>query len=132
MADFSIDAGPSNMYRLDNERAITIAGDVVKDVTTPIKATSEALAGIDVDGDWPGMRVVVGGKAEESTEPMGSLIVAFVAASVGIYLLLLLLLFNSMIQPLMVMVAIPFGMVGVIMAFADDVGHIANRIRGRN
>jgi multidrug efflux pump subunit AcrB len=48
---------------------------------------------------------------------MGSLVVAFVAAAVGIYLLLLLL-FNSLAQPVLVMVAIPFGLVGVILAFA--------------
>ena len=48
---------------------------------------------------------------------MGSLVVAFIAAAVGIYLLLLLL-FDSMTQPIMVMIAIPFGLVGVIIAFA--------------
>ncbi len=63
------------------------------------------------------MQLVVGGEAEESAESMGSLVVAFVAAAVGIYLLLLLL-FNSMSQPLLVMIAIPFGLFGVILAFA--------------
>ncbi|MCP4374590.1 MAG: efflux RND transporter permease subunit, partial [bacterium] len=69
------------------------------------------------DDDWPGMRIVVGGEAEESAESMASLVVSFVAAAVGIYLLLLLL-FNSVTQPILVMIAIPFGMVGVILAFA--------------
>ena len=117
VAEFSIDTGPSNMYHFDNERAITITGDVVKDIITPLNATEQALAGIDIDDDWPGMRIEVGGEAEESSESMGSLIVAFVAAAVGIYLLLLLL-FNSLSQPVLVMVAIPFGLVGVIFAFA--------------
>ena len=117
VAEFSIDAGPSNMYHFDNERAITVTADVVKDVITPLVAIDKALAGIDVDSDWPGMRIVVGGEAEETSESMGSLIVAFVAAAVGIYLLLLLL-FNSLAQPVLVMVAIPFGLVGVILAFA--------------
>ena len=117
VAEFSIDAGPSNMYHFDNERAITVTADVVKDVITPLVAIDKVLAGIDVDSDWPGMRIVVGGEAEETSESMGSLIVAFVAAAVGIYLLLLLL-FNSLAQPVLVMVAIPFGLVGVILAFA--------------
>ena len=117
VAEFSIDTGPSNMYHFDNERAITITGDVVKDIITPLNATEQAMAGIDIDDDWPGMRIEVGGEAEESSESMGSLIVAFVAAAVGIYLLLLLL-FNSLSQPVLVMVAIPFGLVGVIFAFA--------------
>ena len=117
VAGFTIDAGPANVYHYDNERAITITADVVKDVITPLNAIDQALAGIDVDADWPGMRIVIGGEAEETSDSMGSLVVAFVAAAVGIYLLLLLL-FNSLTQPILVMVAIPFGLVGVILAFA--------------
>jgi len=117
VAGFAIDAGPSNVYHFDNERAITVTADVVKDVITPLAAIDQALEGIDVDNDWPGMRIIVGGEAEETTESMGSLIVAFIAAAVGIYLLLLLL-FDSMTQPVLVMIAIPFGLVGVILAFA--------------
>lgn len=89
VAAFSIDAGPSNMYHFDNERAITVTADVAKDVVTPLVAIERALTGIDVDTDCPGMRIVVGGEAEQTSESMGSLIVAFVAAAVGIYLLLL-------------------------------------------
>jgi multidrug efflux pump subunit AcrB len=117
VAEFTLDTGPSNMYHFDNERAITVTADVVKDVMTPLVATELALAGIDVDTDWPGMRIVVGGEAEETSDSMGSLVVAFIAAAVGIYLLLLLL-FNSLLQPVLVMIAIPFGLVGVILAFA--------------
>jgi len=117
VAEFSVDAGPANVYHFDNERAITITADADLDVTTPLVATAAALDGIDLDSDWPGMRLVVGGEAEESAESMGSLVVAFIAAAVGIYLLLLLL-FDSMTQPVLVMIAIPFGLVGVIIAFA--------------
>ena len=117
VAEFNINAGPSNVYHFDNERAITITADVNPEIMTPLKASNMILDTINTDKDWPGMRLVVGGEAEESAESMGSLVVAFVAAAVGIYLLLLLL-FNSLTQPVLVMVAIPFGMVGVILAFA--------------
>ncbi|MCP4391269.1 MAG: efflux RND transporter permease subunit, partial [Gammaproteobacteria bacterium] len=117
VAEFSIDTGPANIYHFDNERAITITADVVKGVTTPLAVTGELAKGFDIDNDWPGLRLVVGGEAEESAESMGSLVVAFIAAAVGIYLLLLLL-FDSTTQPIMVMIAIPFGLVGVIIAFA--------------
>lgn len=117
VAEFIVETGPSNVYHFDNERAITITADVNKEIITPLKGTGQALAGIDIGEDWPGMRIVVGGEAEESAESMASLVVAFIAAAVGIYLLLLLL-FNSLTQPVLVMIAIPFGMVGVILAFA--------------
>lgn len=117
VADFKIDAGPSNVYHFDNERAITITADVNTEIMSPLKASNLILDAIDTDKDWPGMRIVIGGEAEESAESMGSLVMAFVAAAIGIYLLLLLL-FNSLTQPVLVMIAVPFGMVGVILAFA--------------
>ena len=117
VADFNVDAGPSNIYHFDNERAITVTADVEKGKTTPLLATQTVLSAIELDRDWPGMRIVVGGETEETQKSMGSLLVAFAAAAVGIYLLLLLL-FNSMIQPLFVMIAVPFGLIGVIIAFA--------------
>jgi len=117
VADFTAEPGPSNVYHFDNERAVTITGDVDLERTTPLEATEQALDGIDLHADWPGMRLLVGGEAEETGASMQSLIVAFVAAAVGIYLLLLLL-FDSLTQPILVMLAIPFGLIGVIAAFA--------------
>jgi multidrug efflux pump subunit AcrB len=117
VTEFRLEPGPSNFYHFDSDRTIKITGDVVKGVTTPLKATEAAIADIDMDRDWPGMRLVVGGEAEETATSMQSLFLAFIAAAVGIYLLLLLL-FNSAFQPLIVMIAIPFGLIGVISAFA--------------
>ncbi len=117
VAALKTEPGPSNFYHYDNERSITVTADIIKGVTTPLKASNELLAALDLDGDWPGMRVVVGGEAEETQESMASLGIAFRSAAVGIYLILLLL-FNSLLQPIMVMLAIPFGLIGVIAAFA--------------
>jgi multidrug efflux pump subunit AcrB len=117
VAGFNMEPGPSNFYHYDNERSITITADIVKGETTPLKATNAVLAELDLDEDWPGMRVIIGGEAEETQESMLSLGVAFASAAVGIYLILLLL-FNSLVQPVLVMLAIPFGLIGVITAFA--------------
>jgi multidrug efflux pump subunit AcrB len=117
VADFRVDAGPSNFYHYDNERTITVSANIDVEKTTSLLSTSAVLDAIDVRQDWPGMRIVAGGETEETQESMGSLVVAFAAAAVGIYLVLLLL-FNSLIQPLIVMFAVPFGLIGVIFAFA--------------
>lgn len=116
VASFRTEPGPSNFYHFDNERAITITADIVKALTTPLKATEKALEALDLDRDWPGMRIITGGEAEEGQKSMESLGVAFVTALIGIYVVLLLL-FNSLLQPLLVMLAIPFGLIGVITAF---------------
>ncbi len=127
VADFRIDAGPSNFYHYDNERTITVTANIDKEKTTSLLATATVLGAIDIQSDWPGMRVISGGEAEETQESMGSLIIAFAVAAVGIYLVLLLL-FNSLTQPLVVMFAVPFGLIGVIFAFAihgEAIGFLA-------
>ncbi|MDH5619836.1 MAG: efflux RND transporter permease subunit [Gammaproteobacteria bacterium] len=117
VARFHMEPGPSNLHHYDNERTITVTANIDKEKTTSLLATTAALDAIDVQRDWPGMRIVAGGETEETQESMGSLAVAFAVAAVGIYLVLVLL-FNSLLQPVIVMVAVPFGLTGVIFAFA--------------
>ena len=117
VASFRMAPGPSNLHHYDNERTITVTANIDKEKTTSLLATNAVLGTIDVQRDWPGMRVVAGGETEETQESMGSLAVAFAVAAVGIYLVLVLL-FNSLVQPVIVMVAVPFGLTGVIFAFA--------------
>jgi multidrug efflux pump subunit AcrB len=109
--------GPNNFYHYGDERAITVTAELTKGTTTSLEATNAVLDHFDLDRDYPGMRFVVGGEAEESAESMVSLFRSFIVAAVAIYFLLVLL-FNSLGQPLMVMVAIPFGIIGVIVMFA--------------
>ncbi len=66
--------------------------------------------------EYPGVTFSYGGEAEETAESMASLMFAFIGGFVAIYLVLTLL-FNSLTQPLVVLSAIPFGLIGVIWAF---------------
>jgi multidrug efflux pump subunit AcrB len=109
--------GPDAYYHFDSERSTTVEADVDTDVTTSLEVMSSVLSKIDLQEEWPGMRLIVGGEAEESMESIYSLLTTFVIAFIGIYFLLILL-FNSFTQPFLVMVAVPFGLVGVILALA--------------
>ncbi|MDH3533238.1 MAG: efflux RND transporter permease subunit [Gammaproteobacteria bacterium] len=127
VADFRLGAGPSNFYHYDNERTITVTANIDKGKTTSLLATTAVLRAIDIQSGWPGMRIIPGGEAEETQKSMASLVIAFAIAAVGIYLVLLLL-FNSLTQPLVVMFAVPFGLIGVIFAFAihgEAIGFLA-------
>ncbi|UCH85156.1 MAG: efflux RND transporter permease subunit [Candidatus Latescibacterota bacterium] len=119
--------GPSNYYHFDGERAITVTSDVDKGVATPLTVSNTVVDHFDLQKDWPGMRFIVGGEAQEMDESMRSLFQAFIIAVLGIYFILILL-FNSPTQPFIVMSSIPFGIMGVIAAFAvhgQDLGFIA-------
>ena len=114
---FKTGPGPSEYRHFDGERTVTITADVIQEITTPLMATDKVLAHFNLDKDWPGMRFVIGGESQETEESMASLYSTFAIAVLGIYFLLILL-FNSITQPILVMLAIPFGIIGVIIAFA--------------
>jgi multidrug efflux pump subunit AcrB len=106
----------SSVYHFDNERAVVVTADVEKGLITPLQATTAVEKHFNLR-DYPGMRFEIGGEAQETQESMDSLLAAFISAAVAIYLILVIL-FNSVIQPLLVMTAIPLGVLGVIAAFA--------------
>jgi multidrug efflux pump subunit AcrB len=109
--------GPNALYHYDGERTATIAADVDQDVITPLEATTQLLTHFgDAESRWPGIRLGVGGEAEESQSSIVELMTIFLIAVIGIYFLLVLL-FNSYTQPFLVLVSVPFGIIGVIIAF---------------
>ncbi len=118
VASFKTGPGQSSFFHYDGERAITISADLVEGSSlTPLDATNAVINHFNLTRDWPGMEFIMGGEAEEQQESMKSLLVAMLMAAVGIYFILVLL-FNSLTQPLLVMFAIPFGLIGIIGAFA--------------
>ncbi len=118
VADFEIGPGPSSFYHYAGDRAVRVTADLEKDSPyTPLAATQAVVNQFNLVQDWPGMRFVVGGEAQETAESMVALGIAMAMSAVGIYLVLVLL-FNSMTQPILVMFAIPFGLIGIIAAFS--------------
>jgi len=117
VATFKSGIGPSNLNHYKGERSITVTGDVDKEVTTPLKVSAAIKEHFDLHRDYPGMQLLVGGEAEESEQSMNDLFAILGIAALGIYFLLILL-FNSLWQPLLVMIAIPFGVIGVIVGFS--------------
>jgi len=117
VARFDIGPGPSRYFHYDSERTTTVTADLARGDMTPLEATMNVVSHFDLPNNFPGMRFVVGGEAEETQKSVVNLGFSMILAAIGIYFVLVLL-FNSLTQPLLVMVAIPFGMIGVIGAFA--------------
>ncbi len=116
VAKLKIAPGPNDINHFDRERTVTVTADVQQDVTTSLKVTNELLEHYDLDRDYPGMRFMIGGEAQETESSMQGLYMAFGMAVIVIYFLLVLL-FNSLTQPVIVLLAIPFGLVGIILTF---------------
>jgi len=118
VASFDDRPGPSNFYHFNGKRSITVDAEVVKGKAEPLKAANKVIEAIDLTSEeFKGARIVLDGEAQETKEAMKSWAVSLGISVVGIYFMLVLL-FNSFIQPLLVLTAIPFGISGVIVAVA--------------
>ena len=60
----------------------------------------------------PGLRMKLSGQEEETTESMEGFLIAFIIVIIAVYFLLVIL-FNSYLQPVLIMSVIPFAMLAV-------------------
>ena len=114
--------------RLSTVRAETAIYHRHGDVTTTITAQTDSATSPKKVTDliihkyskklnnYPDVSFSYGGEAAKSIESVKSLLIAFILGIIAIYLILVLL-FNSVTQPVIVLLAIPFGLIGVIWAF---------------
>ncbi len=116
--------GPNAFHHYQGVRTTTIEADLDQDIITPIEVSDIILSGFNLEKNWPGMQIITGGEAEESSTSLVSLMTTFIIAFVGIYFLLVLL-FKSYTQPFLVIAAIPFGIIGVILALNAHGEHLS-------
>jgi len=109
--------GIFNISHLDGKRVVTVMADVDSEVIKPIKVNKMVIKEFkNIENEYPGYTVKYGGEHEEMVKSMASLFKAFILAGILVFLILASN-FNSLIQPLVVMVAIPFGLIGVVIMF---------------
>lgn len=110
--------GSLTIHHLDGKRVVTASCNVDTQKTTSLNVNMK-LARIfkDISRKYIGYGVKYGGEQEESIDSLLSLLRAFLFASMIIYLMMASF-FKSLIQPVIVMLAIPFGFIGVVIGFA--------------
>ncbi|MFC1767754.1 efflux RND transporter permease subunit [Candidatus Margulisiibacteriota bacterium] len=109
---------PEAIPHLEGDRAVRIRGEV--DTKKLNAGKYNALLKkefIPMAAMYPGFRVKFGGLEQSTAESMSDFYRSLLVALIAIYIILVVL-FNSFTQPVIVMLAIPFGLVGVIFAFA--------------
>jgi multidrug efflux pump subunit AcrB len=114
VASLEFAASPTHISRYNLNRNVLITADVVG-ATNANQATLKVIEKLD-QYDWPkGYYYHVAGELESRQESFGGLGRAVILALVAIFALLVLQ-FRSYIQPLIVFAAIPFALVGAILA----------------
>jgi hydrophobic/amphiphilic exporter-1 (mainly G- bacteria), HAE1 family len=114
--------GPAIIDHLDRELVVNVelntSGRGSGDVTNDIKARLDRMA-------LPaGVRVSLGGDAEQQGEVFGQIFLALGTAVLLMYLILVLQ-FESFMDPLAILVSLPLSMIGVMLALAIT-GHTIN------
>ncbi len=103
----------SVIHRIDRKRAVTITADTAPDVRPePIMVALQPRFD-QLRSEFPGLDIKLGGQQREMAKAFSTLPIGFLVASIGIYIILAWL-FGSFLQPLAVMIAVPFSIIGVI------------------
>ncbi len=110
---------PSSIERKDSKRVTKVFADIKEDSElTPLEVAeyfeNNEFAG--VLSKYPTAVLAFEGEVKDTRESSGELMYAVITVIFLIYVVLVLL-FNSLIKPVIIMMAIPFGVVGVILAF---------------
>ena len=108
--------GYSIINRFDRKRVVDVTANVDKKRANAEDILEELRHGIlrELEKDYPGLTYTMQGEERERRESMESMMSGFVLALFGIYALLAIV-FKSYIQPVIIMLAIPFGIIGAIL-----------------
>ncbi|GGQ14702.1 efflux RND transporter permease subunit [Shewanella litoralis] len=116
VADIFNDYQPSNITRIDSQRAVYISAVLDKDKIASNELVSQLQQSLvpQLEVQYPGVSFNFAGEAEQQAETTSSIESMFVLALIAIYALLAIPL-KSYVQPVIIMTAIPFGVVGAIL-----------------
>ncbi len=115
VANVKMGRGFSSITRVDRRRTLNVEADVDKE-TADIEAIKTGLESYfeTIKAQYPDIRLSLEGEAREQRESFGSLKTGLYFVLLVIYTLLAIP-FRSYLQPIMVMLVIPFGVVGGIL-----------------
>lgn len=110
--------GYATLAHVNGERAVTVSAEVDESRGNSAEITASLERRLaNIGQRFPGVSVEFVGQKKETAEAFSSLQVGFPAALLGIYAVIAVV-FRSYFQPLIVLTAVPFGLVGAV------VGHM--------
>lgn len=107
---------PISVTRIDGLRASYVTAVVDKDIKSPTELVNQLRLTLvpKLMQEYPDLKIKFAGEAEHQEEASTSMESVFIAALLAIYALLAIPL-KSYVQPIIIMTAIPFGIVGAIL-----------------
>lgn len=108
--------GEPDFNHFGGQRSVVVSASIDDEITNTSAVIKQALKQLNAAKFYPNIRLISEGGAKDTQQSVKSFLNAFIVA-VFVIFLLLVLLFDSYTQPLLVLSAIPFAAIGVIWAF---------------
>jgi multidrug efflux pump subunit AcrB len=107
--------GYAVINRTDRRRVVTVSSDVEEDIANANEISADLRANVlpNLVKEYPGLTFDFEGEQRQQTESLDSMKINFLVAQLAIFALLAIP-FKSYAQPLIIMSAIPFGLVGAV------------------
>ena len=115
VADIEADRTYAAISRVDGVRTVTVTGDIDTEVANASELMSRFEAELvpELEERYPSLVFEVGGQTEESAKTARSMLTALGIGLFGVFFLLSFQ-FRSYLEPLVVMLAIPLALIGVL------------------
>ena len=119
VAEYSIDRGYNVIRRQDGQRTVSVEANADLNTVEPMQIVQQVITNFSptLFSSYPGVKMNVGGSSLEAQSSMLEMLASFGIALLGVYILMAVPL-KSYLQPLLIMVAIPFGIIGAV------IGHL--------
>jgi HAE1 family hydrophobic/amphiphilic exporter-1 len=106
----------ARVTRVDQSPAATISADTTSKDTGGVSAeVQKAIDKLTADGKLPGVTVKLSGVTEQMTSAFGGLFLSMAVAILLVYLVMVLV-FNSLVDPLVIMFSLPLATIGAFPA----------------
>ncbi len=122
VTDLRSEPGEAAIIHYFGQRTTTVYAEIDRGVIDVASINSEVADYLDREQfrlRYPNVRFWFGGELEQQEEAMGNIEMAFLICVLSIFFVLVLL-FNSITQPLLILAVLPFGLTGVIIGFATQ------------
>jgi len=115
VADISFAPGYSTITRTDGQRRIAVTAEVDHKRANAQEIFADLHNNFfsKLAAEYPGLHISMQGEKKNMRESFGSLKVTFPLAVLGIFVIIATI-FRSYIQPLVILVTIPFGIIGAV------------------
>ena len=116
VAEITFEPGFSTIIRKNGFRRIMVSAkvDTAKIVAGEVLSSLKQSVFKQIRADFPDMRIVLEGDAKRSAESFGSLYIWIPISIMGMFVIIATM-FRSYIQPFLIMLTIPFGLVGAVL-----------------